>query len=80
MSAVGFTVTDPFSGSGPETPEITTCVESCVAQVSVTGYCYGTGYNARSDAKVYSNIWIYVSANGHFGYATSLWFTSFGST
>lgn len=43
---------------------------------SLKGYCYGTGYPARTDNLVYSDVWIYVDANGTFGYASSLWFNS----
>jgi len=41
----------------------------------VPGFCWSTGYNARSDNKVYSDRWIYVTHNGHWGWMSSLWFT-----
>ena len=47
---------------------------------SLKGYCYGTGYNTRTDNLVTSRTWIYVNANGTFGYASSLWFGGSGST
>lgn len=47
----------------------------------INGYCYNHGYNARADnGTTYSDIWIYVAANGHYGYASSFWFTNSANT
>ncbi len=47
----------------------------------VDAYCYVTGgYPAHDDAGTASTIWIYVNANGHWGYASTWWFGTSVST
>ncbi|WP_370349246.1 fibronectin type III domain-containing protein [Catenulispora sp. EB89] len=47
----------------------------------VTAFCYATGgYPSQDNNQVVSTTWLYVSANGHWGYASTHWFADNADT
>ncbi|WP_370379687.1 fibronectin type III domain-containing protein [Catenulispora sp. GAS73] len=47
----------------------------------VTGYCYVTGgYPSKDNGGTVNTTWLYVIANGHWGYASTYWFADNSNT